>query len=206
MSKVKQAVLASSNQGKLREMGEILAGVGIELLPQSRFNVPSVDETGLTYVENALLKARMAAAVSGLPAIADDSGIEVDVLNGAPGLYSARYAGASATDQQNLDLLLQNVRSAGVHQPRARYQCVIVYLRHAKDPSPLIASASWEGNIVDEPRGTNGFGYDPIFLVPDYGCTSAELPADVKNRISHRGQALEIFLHKLESDNKAAAG
>ncbi len=206
MSTVKQAVLASSNKGKLREMGDILAGIGIELLPQSRFNVPSVDETGLTYVENALLKARMAAAVSGLPAIADDSGIEVDVLEGAPGLYSARYAGASATDKQNLDLLLQNIRHTGVHQPKARYQCVIVYLRHAKDPSPLIASASWEGTIVDEPRGTNGFGYDPIFLVSDYGCTSAELPPDVKNRISHRGQALQILLNKLESDNKVAAG
>jgi len=206
MSTVKQAVLASSNRGKLREMGEILAGIGIELLPQSRFNVPSVDETGLTYVENALLKARMATAVSGLPAIADDSGIEVDVLEGAPGLYSARYAGASATDQQNLDLLLQNVRKTGVHQPRARYQCVIVYLRHAKDPSPLIASASWEGNIVDEPKGTNGFGYDPIFLVPDYRCTSAELPPDLKNRISHRGQALQILLNQLDSDNKVAAG
>ncbi len=206
MTTVKQAVLASSNRGKLREMGEILAGIGIELLPQSRFNVPSVDETGLTYVENALLKARMATAVSGLPAIADDSGIEVDVLEGAPGLYSARYAGASATDQQNLDLLLQNVRKTGVHQPRARYQCVIVYLRHAKDPSPIIASASWEGNIVDEPRGTNGFGYDPVFLVPDYGCTSAELPPDVKNRISHRGQALQVLLDKLKSENKVASG
>ena len=206
MSTVKQAVLASSNKGKLREMGDILAGIGIELLPQSRFNFPSVDETGLTYVENALLKARMATAVSGLPAIADDSGIEVDVLEGVPGLYSARYAGASATDQQNLDLLLQNIRHTGVHQPKARYQCVIVYLRHAKDPSPLIASASWEGTIVDEPRGTNGFGYDPIFLVPDYGCTSAELPPDVKNRISHRGQALQILLNKLESDNKVAPG
>ena len=206
MSTVKQAVLASSNKGKLREMGDILAGIGIELLPQSRFNVPSVDETGLTYVENALLKARMAAAVSGLPAIADDSGIEVDVLEGAPGLYSARYAGASATDKQNLDLLLQNIRHTGVHQPKARYQCVIVYLRHAKDPSPLIASASWEGTIVDEPRGTNGFGYDPIFFVSDYGCTSAELPPDVKNRISHRGQALQILLNTLESDNKVAAG
>lgn len=206
MNTVKQAVLASSNRGKLREMSEILAGIGIELLPQSRFDVPSVDETGLTYVENALLKARMATAVSGLPAIADDSGIEVDVLEGAPGLYSARYAGASATDQQNLDLLLQNVRKTGVHQPRARYQCVIVYLRHAKDPSPIIASASWEGNIVDEPRGTNGFGYDPVFLVPDYGCTSAELPPDVKNRISHRGQALQVLLDKLKSENKVASG
>jgi XTP/dITP diphosphohydrolase len=206
MTGVKQVVLASSNRGKLKEMGEILANIGIELLPQSRFNVPIVDETGLTYVENAILKARMASAVSGLPAIADDSGIEVDVLEGAPGLYSARYAGQSATDQQNLDLLLQNVRATANTRSPARYRCVIVYLPHANHPSPLIAEASWEGSIVNEPRGTHGFGYDPIFLVPGYDCTSAELPPDVKNRISHRGKALQILLHKLEQDSKVSAG
>lgn len=197
MVRQQQVVLASSNKGKLREIGEILAGIGIELLPQSRFNVPLVDETGLTYVENAILKARMAAAVSGLPAIADDSGIEVDVLNGAPGIYSARYAGVSATDQQNLDLLLHNVRKTDAQQPLARYQCVIVYMRSDKDATPVIAEASWEGSLVMEPRGSNGFGYDPVFLVPEHGCTSAELSAEVKNSISHRGKALQILLQKL---------
>jgi XTP/dITP diphosphohydrolase len=197
MVRQQQVVLASSNQGKLREIGEILAGIGIELLPQSRFKVPVVDETGLTYVENAILKARMAAAVSGLPAIADDSGIEVDVLNGAPGIYSARYAGVSATDQQNLDLLLHNVRKTDAQQPIARYQCVIVYMRSEKDATPVIAEASWEGNLVMEPRGSNGFGYDPVFMVPEHGCTSAELSPEVKNSISHRGKALQILLQKL---------
>lgn len=197
MVRQQQVVLASSNQGKLREIGEILAGIGIELLPQSRFKVPVVDETGLTYVENAILKARMAAAVSGLPAIADDSGIEVDVLNGAPGIYSARYAGVSATDQQNLDLLLHNVRKTDAQQPIARYQCVIVYMRSEKDATPVIAEASWEGNLVMEPRGSNGFGYDPVFMVPEHVCTSAELSPEVKNSISHRGKALQILLQKL---------
>lgn len=197
----KQAVLASGNPGKLREMSEILADIGIELLPQSRFNVPVVDETGLCYVENAILKARAAAAVSGLPAIADDSGIEVDVLDGAPGIYSARYAGPGANDQQNLERLLDKVKATGIREPSSRYQCVIVYMRHAKDPSPIIAEACWEGNIVPEPRGQNGFGYDPVFLVPTHGCTSAELPSDVKNRISHRAKALQILLHKLRHVN-----
>jgi len=197
MVQQQQVVLASGNKGKLREIGEILAGIGIELLPQSRFKVPVVDETGLTYVENAILKARMAAAVSGLPAIADDSGVEVDVLNGAPGIYSARYAGESATDQQNLDRLLHNVRKTDAQQPIARYQCVIVYMRSDKDATPVIAEASWEGSLVMEPRGRNGFGYDPIFMVPEHGCTSAELSPAVKNNISHRGKALQILLQKL---------
>lgn len=199
MASQQQVVLASSNPGKLREIGEILADIGIELLPQSHFKVPVVDETGLTYVENAILKARMASMVSGLPAIADDSGIEVDVLDGAPGIYSARYAGDSATDQQNLDLLVDNVGATGSECPLARYQCVIVYMRHAQDATPIIAEASWEGHLITEPRGSNGFGYDPIFLVPTHGCTSAELPPEVKNRISHRGKALQILLQKLKA-------
>jgi XTP/dITP diphosphohydrolase len=206
MVRGQQVVLASGNPGKLREISEILADLGIELLSQSQFNVPVVEETGLSYVENAILKARMASAVSGLPAIADDSGIEVDVLNGAPGIYSARYAGESATDQQNLDLLLANLSTTGEKQPLARYQCVLVYMRHANDAVPIIAAASWEGSIVFEPRGTNGFGYDPIFQVPEYGCTSAELPTQVKNRISHRGKALQCLLQKLKvTDGHAGA-
>ena len=195
-----QVVLASGNKGKLREIADILADIGIELIPQSLYNMRVVDETGLSYVENAIIKARAASAVSGLPAIADDSGIEVDVLNGAPGLYSARYAGESATDQQNLDLLLANVRATGAGHPPARYQCVIVYLRHALDASPVIAESSWEGSIVLEPRGKNGFGYDPIFFVPTHACTSAELAPDVKNKISHRGKALQILLQKLKGN------
>lgn len=193
----KQVILASGNRGKLREIGAILSGIGMELLPQSRFNVPVVDETGLTYVENAILKARAAAAVSGLPAIADDSGIEVDVLHGAPGIYSARFAGPGASDELNLRLLLERVAAKGVTGAAARYQCVIVYMRHATDPSPVIAQACWDGMIVPEPRGENGFGYDPIFFVPEHGCTSAELPPELKNRISHRAKALQDLLQKL---------
>jgi XTP/dITP diphosphohydrolase len=198
LSPIQQVVLASNNKGKLKEMREILAPLGIELLPQAHFNVPVVDETGLTYVENAILKARMAAAVSGLPAIADDSGIEVDILGGAPGIYSARYAGENATDQQNLDLLVSNVVATGVNKPVARYQCVIVYMRNAGDALPIIATGTWEGHIVFEARGSYGFGYDPIFFVPTHDCTSAELPPAVKNRISHRGQALQALVQALK--------
>lgn len=197
-SNTQRAVLASNNPGKLREMTDILADLGIELLPQSCFNFPEVAETGTTFVENAIIKARAAAAASGLPAIADDSGIEVDVLKGAPGIYSARYAGVGASDQANLDLLVQNVKAAGVNHPTARYQCVIVYMRHAEDPTPVIAAASWEGYIVTTPRGNNGFGYDPIFYVPSHDCTSAELSPDVKNSISHRGQALNRLAQALQ--------
>jgi XTP/dITP diphosphohydrolase len=206
LSPIQQVVLASNNQGKLREMGQILAPLGIELLAQSHFNVPVVDESGLTYVENAILKARMAARVSGLPAIADDSGIEVDVLGGAPGIYSARYAGANATDQENLDLLVNNVVATGAAQPTARYQCIIVYMRDAGDATPIIAAGTWDGHIVFESRGTNGFGYDPNFFVPTHGCTSAELPPEVKNLISHRGQALQNLVQALKNMKHIAAG
>lgn len=192
-------VLASGNRGKLKEMGEILADIGIELVPQTGFTMPAVEETGLSYVENAILKARAAASVSGLPAIADDSGIEVDALGGEPGLYSARYAGDGASDQQNLDHLLRNLAASGSQNTRARYRCAIIYVRHAKDPCPVIAEACWEGFIVMQSQGKNGFGYDPIFYVPTHGCTSAELPPEVKNRISHRGKALEKLARKLNT-------
>jgi len=194
----KQVVLASNNAGKLTEMTQILAPFGIEVVTQSTFKVPIVDETGRTYVENAILKARAAAAVSGLPAIADDSGIEVDVLGGAPGIYSARYAGPNATDQQNLDLLVSNVVATGVTPAAARYQCIMVYMRYADDATPVIASGTWEGHILSEPRGSNGFGYDPVFYVSTHGCTSAELSPEVKNRISHRGQALQALVQALQ--------
>lgn len=183
-------VLASNNRGKVRELGELLAESGIEVRPQGDFGVPEAAETGLTFVENAILKARNAARVSGLAAIADDSGIEVDALNGAPGIYSARYAGAGASDAQNCERLLRELIGVPDAGRGARFQCALVYLRHAEDPTPLIAQGTWEGTILHAPRGSNGFGYDPIFLAPEYGLSSAELSPEVKNRLSHRGQAL----------------
>ena len=190
-------VLASNNPGKLKEIAEILEGKGINLIPQSQFNVPEVEETGKTFIENALLKARAASEVSGLPAIADDSGIEVDVLHGEPGIYSARYAGKNASDEENLNLLVKNVIAKGVEKPVARYQCLIVYLEHPEDPTPIIAEGTWEGYIVTEPRGSNGFGYDPVFYVPTHNCTSAELDPELKNKLSHRALALQQFAEKL---------
>lgn len=185
-------VLASSNQGKLREFFRILGTVGFEIVPQSEYDVPDVDETGLTFVENAILKARNAAEITGLPALADDSGIEVDALNGQPGIYSARYSG-EGDDANNIKLLreLEGVPDA---QRTARFRCCIVFMRHKDDPSPLIADASWEGRILHELSGVNGFGYDPLFYVPTHQTSSAELAPDEKNAISHRGQALQQLL------------
>lgn len=192
-----EVVLASGNPGKLKEMSDLLAGLEIRIRPQSEFAVPEIEETGLSFVENAIIKARQAARHSRLPAIADDSGIEVEILNGAPGIYSARFAGKSASDEANLQLLLDKVRSTGAENPAARYQCVIVFLNHAEDATPLIAHGTWHGHIVFEPRGKNGFGYDPIFYVPTHKCTSAELDPAEKNRISHRGQAMQDLVEKL---------
>jgi XTP/dITP diphosphohydrolase len=193
----KQAVLASGNPGKLREIGAMLAHLDMELVPQSDYAVPDVAETGLSFVENALIKARHAAEHTGLPAIADDSGIEVECLGGAPGIYSSRYAGPEASDQDNLELLLENAFAIDAGKPAARFQCVMVYLEHARDATPVIAEGTWEGYLVREPRGENGFGYDPVFFVPDHGCTSAELAPEVKNRISHRALALGALLDRL---------
>ena len=187
-----KVVLASSNQGKLREFFRILGGVGFDIVAQSDYNVPDADETGLTFVENAILKARNAAKYSGLPALADDSGIEVDALNGRPGIYSARYSGEG--DAANNLKLLGELRDVADEQRTARFRCCIVYMRHAEDPSPLIADASWEGRILRKASGSNGFGYDPLFFVPTHNTSAAELPADVKNAISHRGQALQYML------------
>jgi XTP/dITP diphosphohydrolase len=158
-----RVVLASGNAGKVREFNQLLAGAHVEVLPQSSFGVPEAEETGLTFVENAILKARNAARHTGLPAIADDSGIEVDALNGAPGIYSARYAGAGASDEENLYKLLSALEGLPDEQRGARFQCVIAYLRHAEDPTPLICQGTWEGRILAAPRGANGFGYDPVF-------------------------------------------
>jgi len=192
-------VLASENPGKLREINQIFAELPIETLPQTQFNVPDVAETGLTFVENAILKARNAATHTSLPALADDSGIEVDALNGQPGIYSARYGGENATDQANLQKLLHALKEIPESQRTARYQCLMVYLSHENDPTPLIFQGTWEGQILFEPRGDNGFGYDPIFWVPQQRCSAAELDSTTKNQLSHRGQALTKLLHAFES-------
>ena len=191
-------VLASSNKGKVREFNQLLATLDITVRPQGDFNVEDAEETGLTFVENAILKARNAAQHTGLPAIADDSGLEVDALNGAPGIYSARYAGAGASDQANLEKLLTDLHDIPETDRTARFQCVLVYMRHANDPTPLICQGTWEGRILTAPRGDNGFGYDPVFFVPTHDCSSAELPADVKNSLSHRGQALRLLADALK--------
>lgn len=198
---MKRIVLASGNRGKVREFNELLAGLDLEVVPQSEFKVPEAEETGLSFVENALLKARNAAQHTGLPAIADDSGLEVDALKGAPGIHSARYAGPGATDRQNLEKLLAALKDVPDTERTARFQCVIVFLRHAFDPTPIICQGTWEGSILREPHGTNGFGYDPVFHVPTHGCSAAELPAEVKNRLSHRGQALTKLLRILRGEH-----
>ena len=194
----KTIVLASSNAGKLRELNQMLAGLDIEALPQSRFGVPEVEETGASFVENALIKARHAARYAKLPAIADDSGIEVDCLSGAPGVYSARYAGRGASDEQNLRKLLDAMKTVPPGKRAARFRCTMVYLHDENDPAPFVVQSSWEGSILTAPRGTNGFGYDPIFLVSTHDCSSAELTPEVKNRLSHRGQALRALVRALE--------
>lgn len=199
-----RVVMASSNPGKLREINQILGGLGMEVLPQSEFDVPDADETGLSFVENAILKARHAAQLTGLPAIADDSGLEVDALNGAPGIYSARYSsgpggsGPAATDEKNLQKLLDELKDVPEAERTARFQCLMVFMAHAEDPTPLICQGTWEGRILFEPRGEGGFGYDPVFYVPGEDCASAELAPEVKNRLSHRGQALTKLLAALE--------
>ena len=194
---MKKIVLASNNKGKVREINQILTELDISVLPQSEFNVDEAEETGLTFVENAILKARNAAEQSGLPAIADDSGIEVDALNGEPGIYSARYAGVGASDEDNLQKLLNALQDVPDEKRTARFQCLMVYMRHANDPTPLICQGVWEGIITHEPQGENGFGYDPVFYVPDHNCTSAQLSAEVKNALSHRGQALRLLVEQL---------
>ena len=190
---MQQIVLASGNAGKLREFAQMLAAFHLDVVPQSQFNVPEVAETGLSFVENALIKARNAAQHTGLPAMSDDSGIEIDALKGAPGIYSARFAGAQATDAQNNALLLEKLTSVPDDKRTARYHCVIVYMRHAQDSMPIICQGTWEGRILHEAHGSNGFGYDPFFYVPTHDCTSAELTPEVKNNLSHRGQALRAL-------------
>ena len=190
-------VLASNNSGKVREINQLLAGEQITVLPQKEFDIPDVIEDGLSFVENAIKKARHAASLSGLPAIADDSGIEVDALNGAPGIYSARFAGPGSSDEENLNKLLDHLRDFPEEKRTARFQCLMVYMRHSEDPTPIICQGTWEGRILSAPQGENGFGYDPIFFVPTHNCSSAELDPDTKNSLSHRGQALKLLLQNL---------
>jgi len=198
-----RVVLASNNKGKGREFNQLLEDFHLQVLPQSEFAVPEAEEIGLTFVENAILKARNAARHAHLPAIADDSGIEVDALGRAPGILSARFAGPDASDAENLQKLLSELRGIPEAQRTARFQCLIVYMQHADDPTPIICQGTWEGRIALEPRGENGFGYDPVFYIPDRDCTAAELPSEVKNAISHRGQALRKLVEALRRDLRA---
>jgi XTP/dITP diphosphohydrolase len=192
-------VLASGNRGKLREFQDLLAGAGYDVRAQSEFNITSADETGLTFVENAILKARHVCVQTGLPALADDSGIEVDALQGQPGIYSARFAGEQATDADNNQKLLQQLAEVPDKNRSARYQCVLVFMRHATDPVPLICQAAWEGRILRDPVGESGFGYDPLFFVSTHNCSAAQLETAVKNRISHRAQAMLQMLQALKN-------
>ena len=196
---MQKVVLATGNPGKVNELADLLRDFGMDIVAQTSLGVESAEETGLTFIENAILKARHASAHTGLPAIADDSGISVDALGGAPGIYSARYAGEDATDQQNLDKLLDAMKDVPDNQRQAQFNCVLVYLRHAEDPTPLVFHGRWRGVLTREAKGQGGFGYDPIFYVPELGCTSAELTKAEKQAVSHRGKALAMMLDALKN-------
>lgn len=189
-------VLATGNPGKVKELDNLLTQYGINIKPQSEFNVSDADETGTTFIENAIIKARHAAQITGLPAIADDSGLEVDALNGAPGIYSARYAGERANDALNNAKLLKEMQ--GVENRSARFHCVLVFMKHHLDPTPVVCHGVWEGSILTEAKGEQGFGYDPLFWLEDQQKTSAELPRELKNQLSHRGQALQQLVQHLK--------
>ncbi|KAB0476604.1 XTP/dITP diphosphatase [Vibrio chagasii] len=195
MSKI---VLATGNQGKVREIAGILSEFGFDVVAQSEFNVSEVAETGTTFIENAIIKARHAAKETGLPAIADDSGLEVDFLKGAPGIYSARYSGEGATDKLNIEKLLDAMQGVEVAKRTARFHCVLVLMRHENDPTPLVCHGKWEGQILTEEHGENGFGYDPVFFVPEENCASAELEPSRKKQLSHRGKALASLFEALK--------
>ena len=192
-----QLVLASGNPGKLKEFQQLLGGVGFDILPQNQFDYPEAIEDGLSFVENAIIKARHACQHTGLPALADDSGLEVDALNGQPGIYSARFAGPDATDADNNQKLLNSLVGLLSTERSARFHCVLVYMRHAQDPTPIICHGSWEGQILQQLSGGNGFGYDPLFFVPEQDCAAAELDKQTKNKISHRGRAMRQLLVQL---------
>ncbi|MEH0741859.1 XTP/dITP diphosphatase [Vibrio cholerae] len=194
---MKKIVLATGNQGKVREMADLLSEFGFDVVAQSDYAVSEVAETGTTFIENAIIKARHAAKETGLAAIADDSGLEVDYLQGAPGIYSARYAGEGASDQQNLEKLLAAMKNVPETQRTARFHCVLVLMRHHQDPTPIVCHGVWEGRILTEPQGEHGFGYDPIFFVPEDQCASAQLEPARKKQLSHRGKALKQLFAQL---------
>jgi len=202
-------VLASGNKGKLKEFSELLAPYDFEVFPQSDFNVEPPEETGLTFIENAIIKARYASKISGLPAIADDSGLAIDALNGQPGIYSARFSekemGESVSDQTNIDLALKKLAALSTANKEtedvdrtARFHCVLVYMTHAEDPTPVVCHGQWQGSIALNQSGVDGFGYDPIFWVPEFGCTAAELTKEQKNSRSHRGLALKQLIAQMD--------
>ncbi len=194
----KKIVLASGNAGKVREINHLMSAYGIEVLPQTEFDVPEAVEDGLTFVENAIIKARNAAKYSGLPAISDDSGIEVDALNHAPGIYSARYSGDNADDNKNNEKMLRELEGVAEQKRSARYQCIMVYMRDADDPTPVIGQGSLEGRILETPRGDGGFGYDPLFWLENRQCSAAELTLEEKNKISHRALASRALIEQLK--------
>ena len=191
-------VLASNNRGKLKELGELLAPLGLKPVSQGELGVGEAEEPAVTFVGNALLKARHAARETGLPALADDSGLAVDALGGQPGVRSARYAGPSASDEDNLQALLKALAEVPEAARSAQFHCVLVYLRHADDPTPVICHGRWPGRILAAPRGDGGFGYDPVFFAPEYGCSAAELTREQKSRVSHRGRALRLLAEQLD--------
>jgi XTP/dITP diphosphohydrolase len=197
-----KVVLASGNAGKLKEFQSLLGGAGMEIVPQSDFDTPEVAETGLSFVENAIIKARFACAHTGLPAIADDSGLAVDALKGAPGIYSARYASmdkeSGHNDQDNNEKLIHALAGLPDTERGARFICCLVFMSHAEDPCPIICHGQWQGQILTAPKGEQGFGYDPLFWLPELGCASAELAKEEKNRISHRGLASQLLLQALQ--------
>lgn len=194
---MQKIVLATGNSGKVRELASLLNDCGREVIAQTELGIGGAEETGLSFIENAILKARHASRLSGLPAIADDSGLCVDYLNGQPGIYSARYAGENASDQQNLEKLLNCLQTVPDHQRQAQFHCVLVYLRHADDPIPVVCEGRWQGSITHTPAGQGGFGYDPVFLVAGTNQTAAQLSHKEKIAVSHRGQALTLLLDHL---------
>ncbi|GHB62943.1 non-canonical purine NTP pyrophosphatase [Psychrosphaera saromensis] len=195
---MKDILLASGNKGKVNELKEMLAPLGLNVVPQSEFNVEEVPETGTTFVENAIIKARHASKVTGLPCIADDSGLEVAALNGAPGIYSSRFAGEGATDGTNIDKLLTQLDGIEESKRQARFVCVLVFMRHADDPTPIICQGSWDGVISTERQGENGFGYDPVFFQPQLNLAAAQLNPDQKHSLSHRGKALRQLMAQFQ--------
>lgn len=196
----KTLVLASNNAGKIKEFNALLSDLGFDVKAQKEFAVEDADETGLSFIENAILKARHACEKTGLPALADDSGIEVDYLDGAPGIYSARFAGEHGNNQANNELLLQKLAGVPTEQRSARFHCVLAYMRHKDDPTPKVFHGVWEGRILESLAGQEGFGYDPLFYVPECDCSAASLPKEVKNQISHRAKALKQLLAAFQQD------